>query len=1087
MPTPTCRPGSSPTCASALHWDVLFVLEEDDLRRAPDLKHYQLAQQLRRTLVTLDRDYLDDRRFPPAESGGVLVIHAPDERQLVVAARSRRSDAVSREDSDEPVPLPLDGRKLQVNTDWGRELMDAVDDSDAWPRTARRCALPSPSRSTTTASMRGARRRSIRRRSGAAAIARARRKSPAPARATPCRRRRARHRRSRRPCRRLSQRWRSASPGRSSRRRRAGGHRGGRRRSMGRRRRAACSDVVLLRGRRPRDRRHRPRRRAVTGARGRAGVGRLAGAQPGRARGLPEGRLPRSRGRRGRHRAAADLAHQGRRSLARAGRGQRRSSRDHRRPHARRRRAHGDGVSISVVRDTAKYLGMAAANLVVVADPEMLVLGGIMASAADLLLEPIRVELARRLPRRDDGRRSRSHRRRSATTPPRSAPRAGRAPRCDDRPVRRRAGAARPHPLARHARHRRRPHRRDPAGRAVGQPPRIRTSHSTATTSSPASSTCTCTASTASIRSMRRMADAVAADRRAAAAVRRHRVLPDDGRVRAGRAAARARPGPPRARDAVAARRARAAGASREQLHQPRIQGRAALGVLAQPSGCAWRRSGSGRRAGGAQVGERQARPSGAISTAPTSSREIERAAPDVGIVTLAPELDGGLDLIRWLAARGHRVSLGHSAATYDEALAAIAAGARHATHLFNRMPPLGHRAPGSPAPSSRPTRSPRRSSATASTCTRRSSARRSPRSARRASWRSPTAPRPPGCRSATRAALGGQPITAGESTALLADGTIAGSVLTMDRAFQTLVGPVGISLVDAATICATTPARELGLVGHGVLAPDAVADLVVLDANFRWCRPTRRATRLRTKHAWRAVPPSNRSRRSCVWQTVCLDSEPSELWRLPAALGRAARRPRLRRHRRRRPGQAKYVERDEKRFPASGKPDVVARPPSTARSRFAPGTSPKCRSSSRSAAATRRTSTRSTCKPSRTATASRSTVTEPQQRRRLQLPLQQPPFGEADRLAAGHIGRHGEERRRLDRHRADHRPRRSCAPATAASAGVLGGDVNAHTGDGSIKLDGVNGDAERRLPATAASRSAARSRACTRGRATAA
>ena len=59
----------------------------------------------------------------------------------------------------------------------------------------------------------------------------------------------------------------------------------------------------------------------------------------------------------------------------------------------------GDGVSISVVRDTAKYLGMAAANLVVIADPEMLVLGGIMASAADLLIEPIRTEVARRLPK----------------------------------------------------------------------------------------------------------------------------------------------------------------------------------------------------------------------------------------------------------------------------------------------------------------------------------------------------------------------------------------------------------------------------------------------------------------------------------------------------------------------------------------------------------------------------------------------------------------------------------------------------------------------------------------------------------------
>jgi N-acetylglucosamine-6-phosphate deacetylase len=83
------------------------------------------------------------------------------------------------------------------------------------------------------------------------------------------------------------------------------------------------------------------------------------------------------------------------------------------------------------------------------------------------------------------------------------------------------------------------------------------------------------------------------------------------------------------------------------------------------------------------------------------------------------------------------------------------------------------------------------------------------------------------------RARLGGQPITAGESTALMADGTIAGSFTTMDRVFQTLVGRVGLSLTDAVTVCATTPARELGLVGHGVLAPDAVADLVVLDSRF--------------------------------------------------------------------------------------------------------------------------------------------------------------------------------------------------------------------------------------------------------------
>ena len=54
-----------------------------------------------------------------------------------------------------------------------------------------------------------------------------------------------------------------------------------------------------------------------------------------------------------------------------------------------------------------------------------------------------------------------------------------------------------------------------------------------------------------------------------------------------------------------------------------------------------------------------------------------------------------------------------------------------------------------------------------------------------------------------------------------------------MDRAFQILVGRVGFRWSMRSRICATTPARELGLVGHGILAPDAAADLVVLDQNF--------------------------------------------------------------------------------------------------------------------------------------------------------------------------------------------------------------------------------------------------------------
>jgi hypothetical protein len=105
---------------SRLQWDVLFVLEDDDLRRAPDIKHYELARQLRRTLVTLDRDYLDDKRFPMATSGGVLVINAPDERELSKLL-DRVNHLLFQCNADESDLQPLEGRKLQVNTDWGRD------------------------------------------------------------------------------------------------------------------------------------------------------------------------------------------------------------------------------------------------------------------------------------------------------------------------------------------------------------------------------------------------------------------------------------------------------------------------------------------------------------------------------------------------------------------------------------------------------------------------------------------------------------------------------------------------------------------------------------------------------------------------------------------------------------------------------------------------------------------------------------------------------------------------------------------------------------------------------------------------------
>jgi hypothetical protein len=97
-----------------LRWDVLFVLEHDDLRRARDIEHFRLARQLGRTLVTLDRDYLDERIFPPAEGAGVIVLCAPDERWL--RRLLARMDRELFRPADAP-PLPLERRIVELHID----------------------------------------------------------------------------------------------------------------------------------------------------------------------------------------------------------------------------------------------------------------------------------------------------------------------------------------------------------------------------------------------------------------------------------------------------------------------------------------------------------------------------------------------------------------------------------------------------------------------------------------------------------------------------------------------------------------------------------------------------------------------------------------------------------------------------------------------------------------------------------------------------------------------------------------------------------------------------------------------------------
>ena len=212
---------------------------------------------------------------------------------------------------------------------------------------------------------------------------------------------------------------------------------------------------------------------------------------------------------------------------------------------------------------------------------------------------------------------------------------------------------------------------------------------------------------------------------------------------------------------------------------------------------------------------------------------EIDAAGQGVGIVTLAPELEGALDLIRHLVSLGRRVSLGHSGATLEQSRAAIAAGARHATHLFNRMPPLGHREPGLAGAiltsgevaaeiicdGVHVHRDMVRMAIAAKGATRMMAITDGVSAA--------------GLPEGAAATLGGRTIRVKGSAAYLEDGTLAGSVATMDGVFRFLVNQVGLSVHDAVQLCATTPASELGLKDTGSITTGAIADLVVMDRKF--------------------------------------------------------------------------------------------------------------------------------------------------------------------------------------------------------------------------------------------------------------
>ena len=200
-----------------------------------------------------------------------------------------------------------------------------------------------------------------------------------------------------------------------------------------------------------------------------------------------------------------------------------------------------------------------------------------------------------------------------------------------------------------------------------------------------------------------------------------------------------------------------------------------------------------------------------------------------VRLVTLAPELPGALAVIEALVNRGVLVSSGHSMATYAEAQAAFAAGARYGTHLFNAMPPLEHREPGLPgalltAPEQAVGIIPDGVHVHPAIVALAWQAK-GPKRLNIVTDAMAALGMPPG-----RYMLADQEVIVTERDARLASGTLAGSVLPMDAALRNVLAFTGCSLSEALETITSTPADLLGM-GHlrGRIIPGAYADLVML------------------------------------------------------------------------------------------------------------------------------------------------------------------------------------------------------------------------------------------------------------------
>ncbi len=204
-------------------------------------------------------------------------------------------------------------------------------------------------------------------------------------------------------------------------------------------------------------------------------------------------------------------------------------------------------------------------------------------------------------------------------------------------------------------------------------------------------------------------------------------------------------------------------------------------------------------------------------------------------VVTVAPELDGATELIKEIVGAGMVAALGHSDATYDEAMAGIRAGATLATHLFNGMRPMHHREPALIGAAL----------THGLTCELiNDGVHVHPAITKLVVAQSTRVVLITDAIDATGVGdgeyvLGGQRVrVTGGQARLVSTGSLAGSTLTLDDALRRAVQECGIDIVDASAAASANPARTLGIRNEvGAIEPGLAADLVVLDEDLRVSR----------------------------------------------------------------------------------------------------------------------------------------------------------------------------------------------------------------------------------------------------------